>query len=118
MGDDRPVVGGSSVFSSYPSLAYEINRLFCEKMGWDFRYEQYQLPRRWWGTLPPFSSAAHQSRAASWVKLLAVERALDLGYELVVWIDSDCIFKDFERRIEEFLPQMKTHDIIFLNNMP
>lgn len=115
MGDDRPVVGGSSAFSSYPSLAYEINRLFCEKMGWDFRYEQYQLPRRWWGTLPPFSSAAHQSRAASWVKLLAVERALDLGYELVVWIDSDCIFYHHEADWSGLLGQFNRPDVSFLS---
>ncbi|MFZ9206440.1 MAG: hypothetical protein ACO22D_03520 [Schleiferiaceae bacterium] len=115
MGDDRPVVTGRLAMSSYPSLAYEINRRFCEKLGWDFRYEQYQLPKYWWGKLPPYSSAAHQSRAASWVKLLAVQRALDLGYEFVVWIDSDCIFYDHHADWSSTLSHFNQPEVSFLS---
>lgn len=92
MGDDRPILLGDAARASYPSLAYEINRRFCERNGWDFRYEHYQLRSRPWGKLSAYSTAARQHRAASWVKLLAILRALELGHEIVIWIDSDCIF--------------------------
>ncbi len=92
MGDDRPVLAGEAARSSYPSLAYEINRRFCEQHGFSFRYEYYQLEPRPWGKLAAYCAAARQHRASSWVKILAVLRALDMGYERVVWIDSDCVF--------------------------
>ena len=103
MGDDRHVLTGEPAFRSYPSLAYEINRIFCERRSWDFRYERYQLPSRPWGRLSAFAHKARQHRAASWVKLLAVLKVLDLGYDFVVWIDSDCIFYDHEANLDSIL---------------
>jgi hypothetical protein len=103
MGDDRAVVGGDAARRSYPSLAYEINRRFCTRNDWDFRYEHYRLGQRPWGRLVAYSSAARQHRGASWVKILAVLRALDLGYQRVIWIDSDCIFYRDDADWSDFL---------------
>jgi hypothetical protein len=103
MGDDRPVLSGDAARGSYPSLAYEINRRFCARQGWDFRYEHYWLPERPWGKLSAYSSAARQHRGASWVKILAITRGLDLGYERVIWIDSDCIFYRDDADWSDFL---------------
>jgi hypothetical protein len=113
MGDDRPVVPGEAARRSYPSLAYEINRRFCADRGWDFRYEQYRLPRRPWGKLSAYSTAARQHRGASWVKILAILRALDLGYELVIWIDSDCIFYRHDADWSDFLDLFRRPDLQF-----
>lgn len=115
MGDDRPVLEGAMARQSYPSLAFEINRIFCEKKGWDLRYEQYQLPKTWFGTLPAYSSSAGQVRAASWVKLLAVQRALELGYEFVVWIDSDCIFYNHDADWDEIMSNFDQPEVLFLS---
>jgi hypothetical protein len=41
------------------------------------------------------------------------------SYDYIVYIDSDCIFKDSDKRIEEFCSShIFTHDIVFLNNIP
>jgi hypothetical protein len=103
MGDDRPIAVGEAARRSYCSLAYEINRRFCEEKGWDFRYEQYRLPARPWGKLSAYCTAARQHRGASWVKILAILRALDLGYQLVIWVDSDCIFHRHDADWTDFL---------------
>ena len=102
MGDDRPVLAGQAARSSYPSLAYEINRRFCERHGFHFRYEHYQLQARPWGKLAAYCASARQHRASSWVKILAVLRALDMGYQRIVWIDSDCIFYRHEADWSDF----------------
>jgi hypothetical protein len=106
-GDDRPVLSGEAARDSYPSLTYEINRRFCEHAGWDFRYELYRLPKRPWGSLAAYCSSARQHRASSWLKLLAVSRALDLGYEQVLWIDSDCIFYNHEADWSDFVAMFR-----------
>ena len=115
MGDDRPVREGVAALVSYPSLAYEVNRRFCERVGWDFRYEQYQLPKRPWGSLSAFSRSARQHRAASWVKILAVLRAFELGHDLVVWIDSDCIFYNHDADWESIIRHFDLPDVDFLS---
>ncbi|MDA9151492.1 hypothetical protein N9N85_01910 [Schleiferiaceae bacterium] len=101
MGDDRPVVTGVNSKASYSSLAYEINRRFCDKKGWDFRYEKYALPKRPWGVWQGYSRQVSEHRAPTWIKILAVHKTLKLGYDFVVWIDSDCIFYDHDRSWDE-----------------
>jgi hypothetical protein len=115
MGDDRHVLTGEPAFRSYPSLAYEINRLFCESRSWDFRYERYQLPSRPWGRLSAFAHKPRQHRAASWIKLLAVYKVLELGYDFVVWIDSDCIFYDHDANWDSILENFDQSDLQFLS---
>jgi hypothetical protein len=44
-----------------------------------------------------------QYRAASWAKLVSLKYALGLGYDHVVYIDSDCVFVDHSTRIETFI---------------
>lgn len=59
-----------------------------------------------------------ETRHASWSKLLATQHAIDLGYDYIVYIDSDCIFRDFNTSLETFIEQSPKKDIVFLNNKP
>ena len=108
--------------STYHSQVAAINYAYCLKHKYDFvYYRPYLDSKESFSLYNCVDPHTNETRHASWSKLLS---ALDMfnqqnqSYDYIVYIDSDCIFKDFERRIEEFLPQMKTHDIIFLNNMP
>lgn len=103
MGDDRAVITGDRAKNSYSSLAYEINRRFCEKNGWDFRYERYVLPKRPWGVWQGYSRVACEHRAPTWIKLLAVHSSLQRDYDYVIWIDSDCIFYNHDRSWDSIL---------------
>lgn len=115
MGDDRPVREGAQTATSYPSLAYEINRRFCASKNWDFRYECYVLPSRPWGSWSAYSRSARQHRAASWVKIFAVLRALEIGYEFVIWIDSDCIFYDHNADWSDVMESFDRPELQFLS---
>ena len=44
-----------------------------------------------------------QYRAASWGKLVSLKYALTLGYDYLVYIDSDCVFVDHSTSIENFI---------------
>jgi hypothetical protein len=44
-----------------------------------------------------------QYRAASWAKLVSLKYALTLGYDYLVYIDSDCVFVDHNTSIENFI---------------
>jgi hypothetical protein len=111
MGDDRPVITGDKARHSYSSLAFEINRRFCENKGWDFRYEQYLLPKRPWGVWQGFSRTVGDHRAPTWIKLIAVHRVLGMGYDYVIWIDSDCIFYNHDRSWESILTQFTNPEL-------
>jgi ABC-type thiamine transport system substrate-binding protein len=57
-------------------------------------------------------------RHAAWSKLLSTKKTLLLDYDYIVYIDSDCIFKDFNQSLEEFIKPSSDNNIIFLNNKP
>lgn len=105
--------------SSYNSHVAAINYTYCMKHKYDFIYyrpyldskESYSL----YNCVDPRSG---ESRHASWSKLLSALDMFKSSYDYIVYIDSDCIFKDYNRRIEEFFPQMSSYDILFLNNLP
>jgi hypothetical protein len=50
--------------------------------------------------------------------LLTTKLALQSDYDYVVYIDSDCIFKDFNQKLEEFIKPYADKDILFLNDKP
>ena len=57
-------------------------------------------------------------RHMSWSKLLSTLEALELDYQYVVYIDNDCIFKDFDKTITDFIEPFPYRYIYFINNKP
>lgn len=112
MGDTRSVYSDHRAWSSYPSLSFAINELFARRMGWDFRFEQYQIPKMPWGPLEAYSTNSKQHRASTWIKLMAVEQAFELGYETVVWIDTDCIFYNHDADWSDVMNHLKTKNFV------
>jgi hypothetical protein len=105
--------------AQYNSLAAAINATYCQKHGYDFIYYRpfykRQYPIVLTNCLDPNTKML---RHAAWSKLLSAQKACRKPYDYVVYIDSDCIFKDFEKSLETFLAPYTEKDWIFLCNRP
>lgn len=118
MSDNR-VLNNNFDNASYESLAACINKKYCDKNGYDFMYYRPYLKNsqsiELYNCLDPNTG---EKRHASWSKLLSTKLALELKYDYVVYIDSDCIFKDFNMRLEKFIIGNHDKSIIFFNDKP
>jgi hypothetical protein len=105
--------------SGYHSQVAAINYSYCLKHKYDFIYYRPYLDSKTSHSLYNCKDPhRNETRHASWSKLLSAKDMFKQSYDYIVYIDSDCIFKDFDKRIEEVCSQMFTHNIIFLNNKP
>lgn len=116
MSDNRPVTG-TLEGADYNSLAAAINYKYSKDHGYDFVYHQtyykeIEEPLK----LATCVDLSGNPRHASWAKIISAIDVAESPYELIVYIDSDCIFKDQKRTIEEYMEAYKNHDIIFLTN--
>lgn len=113
--------------SDYNSLATYINYKYSEKFGYDFKYLQPRIDGE--NTIFNCFSPTNKIRHASWSKLLSVKKILKEHpeYDWILYIDSDCIFKDDSRSLFKYLSDAKTldnknlnfdRDLIFMNNQP
>jgi hypothetical protein len=118
MSDNRPLVSDINS-ANYNSLTAYINACYCKKWGYDIKYIQPYLQNR---ECPELFNCTDprtgETRHASWSKLITMQHMLnDKTYTHYVYIDSDCIFKDFSKPLTYLLDKMCT-DILFLNNTP
>lgn len=118
MSDNRKLQG-TVHNAEYNSLAASINYEYCKRNKYDFLYYRPYLNDG--DTTVLFNCKARSTnelRHASWSKLLSTVLALQLDYDYVVYIDSDCIFKEFNQTLEDYVKPYLEKDIIFLNNKP
>ncbi len=107
--------------ADYNSLTSSINYEYSQKHGYDFIYYRPYLNKE--NTIFNCKNTITNClRHAAWSKILstslAFELPFDLSFDYIVYIDSDCIFKDFDQKLEEFITPYEDKDIIFLNNKP
>jgi hypothetical protein len=96
----------------YYTLATAINSEYCKKYNYDFiYYRPFLKDNSVFNCKNPITG---KLRHAAWSKLLATQKALKLDYDYVVYIDTDCIIKDFDKRLET----LACDKIIFLSNKP
>lgn len=115
MSDNRPI---STDFKNaeYNSLAAVINYQYCKKHGYKFIYYQPYYKEKLPVSLYTCVDSTGSKRHASWAKLLGTLNLAKSGkYDYIVYIDSDCIFKNHEKTIEEYISNTNK-DIIFLTN--
>jgi hypothetical protein len=118
MSDNRSI-GSDFDTACYVSLVACINAAYCKKYGYDFVYYQPYFKTQF--PFNVFNCKNFQTgvrRDAAWSKLLSTIKALRAGYDYIVYIDSDCIFKDFTKNIESYILANSDKDIVFLNNKP
>jgi hypothetical protein len=116
MSDNRPLEENYEL-SKYNSHTAVINKAYCDKNGYDFIYYVPHLNESTdvYNCLNPITG---NTRHASWSKLLSTKKALQLDYDYVVYIDSDCIFKNFDKKLEDYIEGNKDKPIIFFNDKP
>jgi hypothetical protein len=111
MVDNRHYTDNFIIYSS--SIASE----YCKKYGYDFYYIRPFLDENFdiYNCLNPLNN---NKRHASWSKLLGVKHIVEKNnYNTIFYLDTDCIFTDFNTSLEEFL--INTHkEIFFFNNKP
>jgi len=118
MSDNRNLVK-SSTEAEYNSLTAAINYEYSKIHGYDFLYYRPYLDNKEEIKLLNCKNPkTGKLRHAAWSKLLSTSLAFELGYEYVCYIDSDCIFKDFNKTLLDFINPYSDKDIIFLNNKP
>ncbi len=114
--------------ANYVSLAVAINYLYSKKYGYDFLYYKTKNIREIENTknsAVAFNYTLKQYRGAPWAKLPASYNALKKNYDLIVYIDSDCVFRNFSLSVTDFIAKTKnihgnveSKDFVFLNNKP
>jgi hypothetical protein len=118
MSDNR-IIEPSFEKADYNSLVASINFEYCKKHDYDFIYYRPYLADKDSNTIyncvDPHTNAL---RHASWSKLLSTYLVLKKDYDYVCYIDSDCIFYDFNKPLNYYIDTFKVNDLIFLNNKP
>lgn len=118
MSDNR-ILNNEKDKATYNSLVAAINAEYCKKHNYDFIYYRPYLDNKeiitLYNCIDPHTNTL---RHASWAKQLSTNLALELNYDYVVYIDSDCIFKDFNYTLESIIQQFSDKNIIFFNNKP
>jgi hypothetical protein len=122
MSDNRPIKKNLNINdASYNGLAAVINYEYCKKYGYDFKYyvpflDQLE-PLNLHNCLDPNNN---QPRHASWSKLLASQKALDSeeNYDYIVYLDSDCIVKNFDIPLESIIYGYENKSMIFFWDQP
>lgn len=106
----------------YNSFTASINYSYCQKHGYDFRYYQVYNPHARdtiYNTIDPNASTW---RHCAWAKLLVLIRTLQEGvdYDYVVYIDSDCAFKNHDIPMESLIAKHSGSDwgVLFFDNYP
>jgi len=118
MSDNR-LLSNNIENAQYNSITAAINYEYSKKYNYDFIYYRPYLNDKeninLYNCPDPNSS---ELRHAAWSKLLSTQLALQLDYDYVVYIDSDCIFKNFEISLEEFIAPYSDKNIITVFNYP
>jgi len=104
--------------SEYNSLVSSINYEYSQIHGYDFIYYNPYLNKDKIEIFNCKNPNNNILRHSAWSKLLSTLLATELHYDYIVYIDSDCIFKDFNQKLEDFINSYDDKDIIFLNNKP
>ncbi len=103
--------------NDYNSLCAVINFEYCKKQNYDFIYYRPYLNENII-EINNCLSPSKKIRHASWSKILSSIKAHELNYDYCCYIDSDCIFKDFSIRLEDYFKLPNNSDIIFINSTP
>jgi hypothetical protein len=113
MSDNRNLLNNKNE-CEYNSLTACINYLYCKKHNYSFIYYQPYIKGESFYNCINFQT--NSKRHPAWSKLLSTYSTLNDNehYDYIVYIDSDCIFKDFNKPLENIID--KNFDMIFLRD--
>ena len=138
MSDNRPVNVSKEIFDycdsidcdAYHSLSCAINYEYCKKYRYDFKYYRpYYKIEDSFDLNNCIDPNTEIMRHCAWCKLLSTINACNTKqyvsdtnnyelYDYVVYIDSDCIFKNIDISLESIIESHPDKNFIFFNNKP
>jgi hypothetical protein len=106
--------------SDYHTLAAAINKVYCDKHGYDFAYYRPYLDNPAKIVVNNCKNPRNGApRHAAWSKILASILAMKrMEYDYFVYIDSDCIFRNTDMRLEDTIGTSPESELIFMNSRP
>ncbi len=87
-------VGGLGDYEPLMQFTKERNQAYCDKHGFDFVYHV--------GTVDP---KYENVRSGGWVKIELILKALEQGYQYIVWLDPDTLIKDMDTDLRDACPK-------------
>jgi hypothetical protein len=116
MSDNRHLQPNKSS-CDYNSYTAYINTIYCLAYKYDFFYFQPygNTENSVYVCIDPNTG---EPRHASWAKLLAMSMLCKQDYDYIVCIDSDCVFLNIHKRLEEIIDAYPEKDFIIANNSP
>lgn len=100
----------------FVKLTAATNKEYCKRQNYDFLYYQPYLEGEDSPILNCLDPNTGELRHASWSKLLSTKKALALDYDYIVYLDSDCVFNDFDKRIESVIEEHPSANLIFFRD--
>jgi hypothetical protein len=102
----------------YWSHCAYINKIYCDKHGYHFKYVNPYYTVNTHDLNSCIDVNTGEMRHSSWAKLLVILHHFTQEYRYLVFIDSDCVFKNMEISIEEMVNKYPLSDFIFASSFP
>jgi len=117
MSDNRKLSEKFDPNSFWSNTVY-INKNYCDKFGYDFKYVNPYYKENTHSLYSCIDKNTNEMRHSSWSKLPIVLNNLNRKYSHIVYIDTDCIFKNFTIPLEDKIQQYNDSPFIFQSNAP
>ena len=97
--------------ANYNELSCIINSSYCFKHNYAFKYLRINSYLNNWfdsgNGINSYSYHHKETRSSSWCKLLAIAQEMNLKYDYIIYIDSDCIFKNHNIKLDSYIEKLK-----------
>jgi len=104
--------------ADYWSYAAYINKQYCDKFGYDFKYINPYYKENTKDINTCIDMNTKEMRHASWSKIIVIQSLIN-KYDYVVYVDSDCCFLDFNKSVDSIINKYEDNNkIIFSSNYP
>lgn len=87
--------GAYHTLPNYAQLSIAINKLYCDKWGYDYKFFRHPVNK-----MPPY-----------WLRVFDLRALLNHDYDYIVYLDLDAIFYDQNRSIESVIENVGDYDI-------
>ncbi len=117
MSDNRPLNPDINKHNNFMSFVAYINKQYCDKYGYDFKYVNPYYKINNGSLFSCIDVNTRQLRHSSYAKLPVVKAHIK-NYDYIVYIDSDCCFKNFSISVESIIEKYNNSNIIFQSSAP
>ncbi len=117
MSDNRQLCNSITDAQNFWSYTAYINKKYCDKYGYDFKYVTPYYKTNTFDLYSCIDVNTGQLRHSAYAKIAAVRANIE-KYSYVVYIDTDCVFKNFSISLESIISKYSDKNIIFQSNFP